>query len=101
MQGGRPLKCTGAPIRGREGTISRVLVAMRDYRLVRPALLSAVTQRALEAEEDFKTRNWRWCELVIAENGVWDCAVQRIIPILGRGIEGKLRHGYGDRFRLR
>jgi transcriptional regulator with XRE-family HTH domain len=52
VQGGQPLECTGAPIRGREGTISGVLVVMSDYRLVRPALLSAVTRCALEAEEE-------------------------------------------------
>ncbi len=50
-KGGQSLACTGAPIRDAAGRVSGVLVAISDYRQVRPALLGLVMQSALQIEE--------------------------------------------------
>jgi len=56
-QAGKPLTCTGAPIRDpRTGDVRGILVVMSDYRLIRPNLLPSVIRSALEIEEELAKR---------------------------------------------
>jgi transcriptional regulator with XRE-family HTH domain len=57
VEGGRPLTCTGAPIRDAKGGVCGALVLMGSYRLVRPTLVPAVVRSALEVEEELAKRH--------------------------------------------